>query len=53
MTIAASTALGSGSRIPAKGKKASTASPVIAPLARVTAPAPWLSALRENEPPTG
>ena len=53
ITIVASTASGSGESTEATGRKASTTSPVIAPLARVRAPALWLSALRENEPPTG
>src|SRR5688500_8313769 len=38
---------------PAKGRNASTARPVTAPLQRVRAPALWLIALRENDPPTG
>ncbi len=53
MTIAASTADGRSERRKTTGSRASTASPVIAPLQGVRAPACRLSALRENEPPIG
>jgi hypothetical protein len=53
MTIAASTAVGSGSSSEAAGSRARTASPVTAPLHADLAPANRFRALREKDPPTG
>jgi hypothetical protein len=53
ITIAPRIALGSDSSTAAKGRKASTTTPVIAPLHRLFAPETRFSALREKEPQTG
>ena len=53
ITMPASTAFGSDESTPAKGRKTSTARPVIAPDQRVPAPERWFRLLRDRDPSTG
>ena len=53
MTTAARTARGSDESTGENGTSRATTPPVMKPLQRVRAPARWLRAVREKEPPTG